>query len=100
MSTTRTDAKEHELHQTWSGAWMRKCVDGGWVESDFARDLERENAELRTNGQRWQNEHLRLLAENAELREALNLAFSIPQMSDAQLGDLIENCRKVINSNP
>ena len=47
MSTTRTDAKEHELHQTWSGAWMRKCVDGGWVESDFARDLERENNDLR-----------------------------------------------------
>jgi hypothetical protein len=42
----------------------------------------------------------RLERENAELREALNLAFSIPQMSDRQLGDLIENCRKVINSNP
>jgi len=38
--------------------------------------------------------------ENAELREALNLAFSIKQMSDQQLGDLIENCRKVINSKP
>jgi hypothetical protein len=32
--------------------------------------LERENAELRTDGQRWQNEHLRLLAENAELLAA------------------------------
>jgi cell shape-determining protein MreC len=62
--------------------------------------LERENAELRTDVWRWQNEHLRLLAENAELREALNLAFSIPQMSDQQLGYLIENCRKVINSKP
>ena len=62
--------------------------------------LRRENAELRTDGQRWQNEHLRLLAENAELREALNLAFSIPQMSDQQLGDLIENCRKIIGSKP
>jgi hypothetical protein len=42
----------------------------------------------------------RLERENAELREALNLAFSIPQMSDQQLGDLIKNCRKVINSKP
>jgi hypothetical protein len=43
---------------------------------------------------------LRLLAENSELREALNLAFSIHQMSDRQLGDLIRNCRKIINSKP
>ncbi len=42
----------------------------------------------------------RLERENAELREALNLAFSIPQMSDAQLGDLIRNCRKIIGSKP
>jgi hypothetical protein len=26
---------------------MRKCKDGGWVVSDFARELERENAALR-----------------------------------------------------
>jgi cell shape-determining protein MreC len=42
----------------------------------------------------------RLERENAELREALNLAFSIPQMSDQQLGDLIRNCRKIIGSKP
>jgi hypothetical protein len=42
----------------------------------------------------------RLERENAELREALNLAFSIPQMSDRQLGDLIRNCRKIIGSKP
>jgi hypothetical protein len=42
----------------------------------------------------------RLERENAELREALNLAFSIHQMSDRQLGDLIRNCRKIINSKP
>ena len=46
------------------------------------------------------DEVIALRRENAELREALNLAFSIPQMSDRQLKDLIENCRKVINSKP
>jgi tRNA G26 N,N-dimethylase Trm1 len=47
-----------------------KEYEGGLVDTDFARELERENAELRTDGQRWQNEHLRLLAENAELLAA------------------------------
>jgi cell shape-determining protein MreC len=42
----------------------------------------------------------RLERENAELREALNLAFSIKQMSDQELGDLIRNCRKIIGSKP
>jgi cell shape-determining protein MreC len=42
----------------------------------------------------------RLERENAELREALNLAFSIPEMSDQQLADLIRNCRKIIGSKP
>jgi len=41
-----------------------------------------------------------LRRENAELREALNLAFSIQQMSDRQLADLIRNCRKIIGSKP
>jgi len=46
------------------------------------------------------DEVIALRRENAELREALNLAFSIKQMSNQQLKDLIENCRKVINSKP
>jgi len=97
MSTTpRTDAAYFEADEIEHAT----DADVTIAMRDFARDLERENAELRTDGQRWQNEHLRLLAENAELRKALNLAFSIHQMSDQQLGNLIENCRKVINSKP
>lgn len=46
-NTPKTDAVEHELHHTWTGASMRKCMDGGWVEADFARELERENTKLR-----------------------------------------------------
>ena len=45
--TPRTDAVEHEMWQSQVGSRMRKCKDGGWVFSDFARELERENAALR-----------------------------------------------------
>jgi len=44
--TPHTDAAEHELFYTWNGATMRKCRDGGWVEADFARELERELAQV------------------------------------------------------
>lgn len=49
----RTDAAEFELHHTQAGAYMRKCANGGWVESDFARGLESENAKLA----RWILQH-------------------------------------------
>ena len=45
--TPRTDAVEYEMWQSQVGSRMRKCKDGGWVASDFARELERENAALR-----------------------------------------------------
>jgi hypothetical protein len=57
---------------------------------DFARDLERENAELRTDGQRWQNEHLRLLAENAELRAANAELINVCAEQSAIAGELAE----------
>lgn len=44
--TPRTDAVEHELEQGSLGGYMRRCQDGGWVEADFARQIERENAKL------------------------------------------------------
>ena len=45
--TPRTDEVEYEMWQSQVGSRMRKCKDGGWVFSDFARELERENAALR-----------------------------------------------------
>lgn len=50
--TPRTDAVEYEMWQSQVGSRMRKCKDGGWVVSDFARELERENAELRKDKER------------------------------------------------
>jgi hypothetical protein len=52
IDTPRTDAAEYEHHETQAGARMRKCKDGGWVKSDFARELERENAALRADKER------------------------------------------------
>lgn len=86
-----------------------------YVPVDFARDLERENAALRNeiarlNGQtNWvckcggtdckgQAENAALRADKELLVEALNLAFSIPDMTDAQLAELIGKCRAVIAS--
>ena len=48
--------------------------------------LERENAELRRDVWRWQNEHLRLLAENAELlaanAELINVCAELSATAD------------------
>jgi hypothetical protein len=48
----------------------------------------------------WASFARELECENTRLREALELAFSIPRMTDQQLAELIENCRKVIYSKP
>jgi hypothetical protein len=45
------------------------------VNADWARELER---------------------ENAALREMIDLAFRIPNMTDAELTELIRNCRAVV----
>lgn len=55
-----------------------------FVQADFARKLERENAELK--------------ADNAMLRQMLDLTFRIPDMSDSELKQLIQNCKAVNDS--
>ena len=50
-----------------------------FVQIDFARELERENAALR--------------ADNAMLRQMLDLVLRIPEMSDSELKELIQNCK-------
>jgi hypothetical protein len=42
--------------------------------------LRRDNAELRAGGKRWQNEHLRLLAENIELRIRLDASCNAEEL--------------------
>ena len=78
--TPRTDAEECELHMNFVGASMRKCRDGGWVDSDFARTLERElaaekaradhNAVTKADIDRvWSNQTLELRAQLAAAHE-------------------------------
>ena len=55
-----------------------------FVQADFARELERENAELK--------------ADNAMLRQMLDLTLRIPDMSDSELKELIQNCKAVNDS--
>jgi hypothetical protein len=55
-----------------------------FVQADFARELERENAELK--------------ADNAMLRQMLDLTLRIPDMPDSELKELIQNCKAVNDS--
>jgi hypothetical protein len=55
-----------------------------FVQAHFARELERENAELK--------------ADNAMLRQMLDLTLRIPDMSDSELKQLIQNCKAVNDS--
>ena len=84
--TPRTDARELAIsiqnEDSCCDIYVKidgKEYEGRLVDSDFARELE---------------------CENERLRAALELAFSIPRMTDRQLAELIENCRKVIDSKP
>jgi len=54
------------------------------IRSEFARKLERENAELKE--------------DNDMLRQMLDLALRIPGMSDSELKELIQNCKAVNDS--
>jgi len=56
--------------------WASEVI-GFAVSTDFARKLER---------------------ENAALRKMLDLAFRIPNMTDAELAELIRNCRAAIDA--
>jgi hypothetical protein len=52
-----------------------------------------------------QEHHLRTLIEklereNAALREMVDLAFRIPNLTDAELAELIRNCRAVRKEQP
>jgi hypothetical protein len=113
-------------HQQWPDYWnwlfVASTRQSGTGKAEYkvahASAAQRAEAFLRTIG-KWEesrpeaqfiphpdepttpnDEVIALRRENAELREALNLAFSIHQMSDRQLGDLIRNCRKIIGSKP
>ena len=55
-----------------------------FVQAHFARKLERENAALK--------------ADNAMLRQMLDLTLRIPDMSDSELKELIQNCKAVNDS--
>jgi hypothetical protein len=55
-----------------------------FVQAHFARELERENAALK--------------ADNAMLRQMLDLTLRIPDMSDSELKQLIQNCKAVNDS--
>ncbi len=84
IDTPRTDAAEYEHHETQAGARMRKCKDGGWVKSDFARELERENAELRAD-----KERLDWLEDNVSTHGGGNgAAYSFWSPADVECGML------------
>jgi hypothetical protein len=93
------------------------------VNADWAREIERENAALREKVDDWENavahaldhrpdeQHCTCVAplvgkvqqlerENATLREILDLAFRIPNMTDAELAELIRNCRAARKEQP
>lgn len=77
-------------------------------------ELERENAALRNEVQqqarlngRGSEREAALLAkvetlqrENAALREMVDLAFRVPNLTDAELAELIRNCRAVRKEQP
>ena len=100
--TPRTDAK------TQFFGWNPEEGEE-FVTANFARELERENAALRAEALKTQiGQHAEiknyaasvaeLERENAALREMLDLAFRIPNMTDAELAELIRNCRAALGT--
>ena len=83
-----------------------------FVQADFARELERENAALRVTLKAesdavthqgntinlLRDENAELKADNAMLRQMLDLTLRIPDMSDSELKELIQNCKAVNDS--
>jgi hypothetical protein len=72
---TDAEAYDYETGMRW--------LDGV-VSAHIVRKLERENAELK--------------ADNAMLRQMLDLALRIPGMSDSELKELIQICKAVNDS--
>jgi predicted nuclease with TOPRIM domain len=69
--------------------------------------LQRENAALREHHQQDEalivqrtDEIRHLETENAALREMVDLAFRVPNLTDAELAELIRNCRAVRKEQP
>ncbi len=64
-----------------------------------AEDTPRTNALCQQFGDMLPAIHFRALErENAALREMLDLVFRIPNMTDAELAELIRNCRAAIDA--
>jgi len=100
---TDAEAYDYETGRRW--------LDGV-VSAHIVRKLERENAALRVTLKAesdavthqgntinlLRDENAALKADNAMLRQMLDLVLRIPDMSDSELKELIQNCKAVNDS--